>query len=56
MQELVVYPTASQSTLLPDFVFGIAEISLSVSLVEVENHLQKGKHNGQREELVNNLF
>ena len=42
MQELGICPTASQSTLLPDFVFGIAEISLSDSLVEVEDYLQKG--------------
>ena len=56
MQELGIYPTANQSTLLPDFVFGIAEISLSDSLIEVENHLQKRKHTGQREELVDNLF
>lgn len=56
MQELGICPTANQSTLLPDFVFEFAEISLSVSLVEAENHLQKRKHNGQREELVDNIF
>ncbi len=41
MQELGICPTANQSTLLPDFVFGIAEISLSDGLVEVEDYLQK---------------
>lgn len=56
MQELGNYSTASQSTLLPDPAFEFAEISLSASLIEVENHLQKRKHTGQREELVDNLF
>ena len=56
MQELGIYPTESQSMLLSDPFFEFAEISLSASLIEVENHLQKRKHTGQREELVDNLF
>lgn len=42
MQELGIYPTANQSTLLPDPPFEFAEISLSDSLVEIEDYLQKG--------------
>ena len=51
-----IYPTASQSMFLPDSSFVFAEISLSASLVEVENHLQKRKYIGQCKELVNNIF
>ena len=42
MQELGIYPTASQSMLLSDPFFEFAEISRFVSLVEVEDYLQKG--------------
>ena len=56
MQELGNDSTASQSMLLSDPFFEFAEISLSASLIEVENHLQKRKHTGQREELVDNIF
>ena len=41
MQKSGIYPTASQSMLLPDPSFEFVEISLSASLTEVEWHLQK---------------